>query len=473
MFEKKYEDQVQPILKGLRYPFADQISKSHLFSVGSLHAWPVLLAMLVWMVELIVCCEQLDSANDLESNTVVDQAAQAEKIFFDYLVKAYDVFLAGSDDYAAMDKTLNANFGTPFLTLDRKNKQVIKHVEKISKSCSVLERELATLSHAESPLVVVERERGILEADKEKFQNYLSHIKIKLEKLNDSVSALNDDMTSIEAEMEKLYAEKQELSETVDLQELSPADVDRMNSERDQLVQSLEAARTALDDINKRVWQSEITMQKTMDRLEKSVQDFNTGVYKLDISDKERFPGLVSELELSVQANSRKSMVSIDLLNVCKPSCTSYINAQRNGCHKINDETYALQEKVDTVSWAHLQKQEQVSILASSVECCNTRYQEQKQFIGKQLNLATQEFATLSRTIEKMKMESNQLVLSSSQKLGQVTAEHEKREVLRSASRDKMLNQVVNGLVEVFGFHQKIAGGLDEMKKVVFVEQGK
>ena len=38
----------------LRYPFYNDISKSHLQAVGSIHAWPVLLAMLTWLVELIV-----------------------------------------------------------------------------------------------------------------------------------------------------------------------------------------------------------------------------------------------------------------------------------------------------------------------------------------------------------------------------------------------------------------------------------
>lgn len=37
-----------------RYPFYSDISKSNLQAVGSMHAWPVLLAMLTWLVELIV-----------------------------------------------------------------------------------------------------------------------------------------------------------------------------------------------------------------------------------------------------------------------------------------------------------------------------------------------------------------------------------------------------------------------------------
>ena len=55
-FEKKIEEDVHHVLKSLRYPFADQITKSVLYSAGSLHAWPTLLAMLMWMVELIQVC---------------------------------------------------------------------------------------------------------------------------------------------------------------------------------------------------------------------------------------------------------------------------------------------------------------------------------------------------------------------------------------------------------------------------------
>lgn len=71
-FTKKFEEEVPVLIKSLRYcpkgsklpssdsplpsryPFADQINKSNLFTVGSLHAWPTLLAMLLWIVDLIL-----------------------------------------------------------------------------------------------------------------------------------------------------------------------------------------------------------------------------------------------------------------------------------------------------------------------------------------------------------------------------------------------------------------------------------
>jgi SMC interacting uncharacterized protein involved in chromosome segregation len=52
-FGKKFEEEVPVLMRGLRYPFAGDISKSQLYAVGSMHAWPGLLAMLGWLVDLI------------------------------------------------------------------------------------------------------------------------------------------------------------------------------------------------------------------------------------------------------------------------------------------------------------------------------------------------------------------------------------------------------------------------------------
>ena len=50
----KFEEEAQGVLRALRYPYAESINKSYFVSVGSMHAWPNLLAVLMWMVELIL-----------------------------------------------------------------------------------------------------------------------------------------------------------------------------------------------------------------------------------------------------------------------------------------------------------------------------------------------------------------------------------------------------------------------------------
>ena len=51
MSNKKIEEEFPKTLKSMKYPFT--ISKSAMFSIGSLHSWPALLGALHWLVELI------------------------------------------------------------------------------------------------------------------------------------------------------------------------------------------------------------------------------------------------------------------------------------------------------------------------------------------------------------------------------------------------------------------------------------
>lgn len=48
----RFEDEFQPALKALRYPFASQIDNKWLAAPGSMHSWPALLAALHWLVEM-------------------------------------------------------------------------------------------------------------------------------------------------------------------------------------------------------------------------------------------------------------------------------------------------------------------------------------------------------------------------------------------------------------------------------------
>lgn len=50
---KKFEDEVPQLLRSAGYPFASDISKSHLQAIGAQHSWPGMLAMLHWFVVLI------------------------------------------------------------------------------------------------------------------------------------------------------------------------------------------------------------------------------------------------------------------------------------------------------------------------------------------------------------------------------------------------------------------------------------
>ncbi len=191
-FGKKFEEEVPGLMRGLRYPFANEISKSQLYAVGSMHAWPSLLAMLAWMVELIQCCDELNNQNspmDLDEPSTPDTQG-AEKIFFDYLCKTYKLFLAGSDNFDAMVSDLGSNF-------ERKNENILAETSELSRIVEQLEVELAALSKEELPLAKVQREKSIYLGDIEKFKKFISHLNMKKQKFFESIERLEEDIVLI------------------------------------------------------------------------------------------------------------------------------------------------------------------------------------------------------------------------------------------------------------------------------------
>jgi len=49
---KKFEEECLGVLKDLRYPAVDTLSRTSIGAPGSPHQWPSLLAMLAWLVDL-------------------------------------------------------------------------------------------------------------------------------------------------------------------------------------------------------------------------------------------------------------------------------------------------------------------------------------------------------------------------------------------------------------------------------------
>jgi len=195
---RKFEDEVVSTLKSLRYPFADQISKSQLMAVGSMHSWPGMLAMLNWLVEMVMCQEKLgtgefDQDIHLLKAATDSQSAgaeipnHAEQLFFAYLSRAYGVFLAGEDDFTEMEKELADNF-------DRKNEHTLKEIEKLEAENEDLLAQVKTLRLDNSPLSILEREGSVLNSDKEKFNQYIDYLKTKKAKLHEGNVRLRENL---------------------------------------------------------------------------------------------------------------------------------------------------------------------------------------------------------------------------------------------------------------------------------------
>jgi kinetochore protein NDC80 len=133
-YSKKPEDDIPQIFKNVKYPFVHTISKRSLASVGSLHTWPTLLGALAWLVELV----RYDIAageEELEPFEKSNDEQELTRVFFESNAKAYDDFMAGSENVEAYNNQLIAYF-------DSINEGTSKSVDSLIKLSEETQKEI-------------------------------------------------------------------------------------------------------------------------------------------------------------------------------------------------------------------------------------------------------------------------------------------------------------------------------------------
>ena len=124
------------------------MSKSQISAVGSMHAWPAMLAMLNWMVDINIVHPVLSVAINIQVSEklllgeIVPEEFDnnfPERVFFDYLSDAYSQFFAGKDDFAESERQLEQQF-------DSRNAERLADIERLQEENDQLVQELAQLN---------------------------------------------------------------------------------------------------------------------------------------------------------------------------------------------------------------------------------------------------------------------------------------------------------------------------------------
>jgi kinetochore protein NDC80 len=124
-WERKFEEELPLLVRSLGYPFPDGITKANIMGLGAPHSWPLMLAMLSWLEELVICCTTLEEEMGTGAHLQAAVAAattppggqpphpdvvQADRMFLDYVRQAYAAYFQG-EDTAALDDQFVADFG--------------------------------------------------------------------------------------------------------------------------------------------------------------------------------------------------------------------------------------------------------------------------------------------------------------------------------------------------------------------------
>ncbi|KAJ1786644.1 kinetochore-associated Ndc80 complex subunit ndc80, partial [Coemansia sp. RSA 2399] len=456
MYVKKFDDEVLSVLRGIHYPYVGNISKSHIHSAGSMTTWPGLLAMLLWLVELIECVTQMNPQNiDVNDPEFKDSTQFVDRVFFDYLSRAYPVWLDSGDEPTELEANLAKQF-------DQKNASLIQEIADVERQLENAKAEIDSLLINESPLVQLEGERATQISDKEKIETYIQKLEVKHRGLTDYVANQRQKQDTAQVEQIALEREKAGVQEIVDAQQISTEDVDRMNSEHRQLSETLNAVQSKLKEVVKEVWHLEMRLQRVLDDVESLGQEYTSKAHKLGLIGARKNPmsaaelhgnssndgdvvmsedgvaqelpdsakddplgGADIELLIDTRTDDRQKITSVDLRRDVRPALQRACDVFASQLHATQTAVLRLRENIDQLSEARMEKEGRVDDMDKQVKRHNQRYTELRETIAAETRASTAQIEQLEADIAAMRREISQGELQSKAALAHSEAEWE------------------------------------------------
>ncbi|KAH8146461.1 uncharacterized protein LAJ45_09407 [Morchella importuna] len=477
-FQKPIEQEAPPILKALRYPFAQSITKSQLTAVGSANSWPSFLAMLHWLLELIVTVERYQSGAYDDAAAAEGIDVGADRIIFRYLVRCYRAWLAGDDDH---DEFLD-EMSTAF---DERAETYTSELSRLDAENAALREQLAELHDGEEPLKKVEDSRTLIETDTKKFLDYCSRIEARITKITATNAKLRDEISASDAELRAAEEEKGALQAAVDRQGLTPADIDRMTTERDKLSKGLSAISARVAETRVKLSEREAAATSALEALERAVARYNTLAYQIGLvpASAPNAGGREFEIVVAPSAGGEEARLLVDaaagwqagavvaggrdLRHEVRPALMELRREIAGRIHEAQDEGIRTQEAIDRVTEALAERADEVDTLHARVQSAVGEYQEIKDNIAVEGNASNAEIEKLEKELAGMRVGMREGVLAVEQRVQGVMIERDQLAHAAQALRERFHGEVDRILNEIIKFKVHIQDTLQGYEQLV------
>lgn len=254
----KIEDEIVSMFKFLGYPFP--VTKSHISAVGSPHAWPNLLATIMWLIELLRYDEAVAKANELEDSYLgsgghageEEDVSAEERAFYRYLTRAYTYFIGNRDDaFQALSTQFVASY-------EHKNTLVQDQIEAYEQKNAAVAGEIEEVKRRSAMLPELDNKRRELQRELASLEKYHKDRQAESEELSEKIQGKERELVDLKARISGTNKEIAVLKDKVATQELSPEDVINMVSERERLEEAYAAASQHRQGLQRRVVEMEM-----------------------------------------------------------------------------------------------------------------------------------------------------------------------------------------------------------------------
>ncbi|KAJ6662189.1 hypothetical protein lerEdw1_012655 [Lerista edwardsae] len=279
----KFEEEIPRIFKELGYPFP--LTKSSMYTVGAPHTWPQIVASLVWLIDCFKLYSALkenppsfDEGQTLGGET--EDEIVHNKPFLDYVIKCYDHFMRGGDTFEEFDAEIQSKQKDLF-KIDE-NRINAQEAEEKRLNEEIARREKERESEPDR-LVTLRKLKSSLQADSQKYDAYMATLESHSSSITQKSKGITDMLEAAAMETEALKQENTRLGHICDNQKYSVADIQRLNSEREELQQAVNKETKKLEAEQHQLWNEELKYAKGKEAIETQLEDYHKLARKLKL----------------------------------------------------------------------------------------------------------------------------------------------------------------------------------------------
>lgn len=337
----KFEEDILIVLKIMKYPYSSEITRSQLTAITP-HAWPVLLSMISWIVDLI---------NENYRCNITEEEG-IEKEFLEYLYKGYERYMEGNED----DRELEDDF---IKNVNARHCGEYEENESMKKELEIHQDELENVKKCFYDIEKLEEKKNKLNDDINGIIQYDRQLESKRKKYIGIIEKLNEEITEVEAKIEKLIIKKNEVNKKIASQAVKIEDIQGMSREKNVLLKELERIKPEKENLAKKCKEIEKAINSKIEHSETLVSELRyckAEVFKekeIKTYDDVEY-SLITELENELE-NKKKGIVSYEInMDMLKQT----INEKEGFYKELEEQWKQRNTKLQTIGVIYLEKKE-------------------------------------------------------------------------------------------------------------------
>ncbi|XP_077213190.1 kinetochore protein [Tasmannia lanceolata] len=382
----KLEDELPIILRLLSCPYP--LKPSLLKTPSTPHAWPHLLPIIHWLVEIA-------RFSDHRSSDPPNFYSDGNDLL-PYILQAYSHFIHGDDDsMTALDEMYIGNLREQ--TLDASNT-----ANSLFATVQTLENQIQNIRSTPSNRQKLENEKLNLIEDEQKFHSIVDSYSASCVAKEKELKEREEELVVKEEEILKIGEENKELRKQREMQSFEVRDAERMRREMQAVEREIDEAKDGRDAWEGKVLDLDATIRHKLKELESLVDDCNQAVRRLKLRGDFQYL-------LNPKGSTRAEVLGIDYKSTLEPAFAAMADdLQKNKLVK-SQELISLEQQLQDYEKKLKVERERLVHLESKIDEVEAQVNLMKKEIEDHLYKCATEAERLHKTVE---VETHNLVIT-------------------------------------------------------------